>query len=45
MPKECPLVYAYADDTTLLCIDNSWIEVELEMNEYLSKLSVWFIQN
>ena len=43
--EECPLVYAYADDTTLLCIENSWIEVELKMNEYLSKLSVWFIQN
>lgn len=43
--ENCPLVFAYADDTAVLSIENTWQEVENTMNEYLMKLNDWFIYN
>ena len=43
--ENCPSIYAFADDTVLLSIENSWQRVERNMNENLMKLSNWFVSN
>lgn len=41
----CELIFAYADDIAVLCVEKNWSEVETRMNEYLAILSNWFINN
>ena len=41
----CPQLYAYADDTVLINIENDWNELEIAANRNLAKLIKWFLEN
>lgn len=41
----CPLIYAFADDTSVLSTGKTWAIAESKMNLYLRALQLWFVKN